>query len=384
MSSNFRRTNFALQSDGATASIVVLLIGLVLLVGWLGWAFRARITRYEVSDRARLEVTAAAYPVQATVSGRLVADRLVVGREVHAGEVLAELDSKAEQLNLDEERSRVAAFEPQIRALEAQTASEISGGENERQALTFSLQAAKAEVQQAAAQAALAAKEAQRAESLKKEGIIAEAEVQRAEADARAKRAAEENLRAALSRLTPEQDARNADREIKARDLAGQIAKLKADWAASLATLRRLEYELERRKIRAPISGKLAESALLRPGSHIAEGQQLGVIVPGGRVQITAEFQPSAAFGKLRPGLGATFRVQGFPWAQYGTVAARITAVAGEIRDGEVRVELAVNGPAPTKIPLQHGLPGSVEVGIERISPAALILRSAGDLVGAH
>jgi multidrug resistance efflux pump len=384
MSFNFRRTNFALHGDGATPSSIVLLIGLILVAAWIGWAFRARIIRYEVADRARLEVTAAAYPIQATVSGRLVADGLVLGRDVHAGEILAELDSEAEQLNIEEERSRVAAFQPQIRALEAQMASETSGGENDQRALTFSLQAAKAEVQQAAVQAALAAKEAQRAESLRKEGIIAEAEVQRAEADVRAKRAAEENLRAALSRLTPEQQARDADREMKVRDLAGQIAKLKADWAASLATVRRLEYELERRKIRAPISGKLGESAVLRPGSHIAEGQQLGVIVPTGRVQITAEFQPSAAFGKLRPGQSATFRVQGFPWAQYGTVAAQVREVAGEIRDGEVRVELAVNGPAPKKIPLQHGLPGSIEVEIERISPAALILRSAGDLVGAH
>jgi membrane fusion protein (multidrug efflux system) len=34
-------------------------------------------------------------------------------------------------------------------------------------------------------------------------------------------------------------------------------------------------------------------------------------------------------------------------------------------------------------VPLQHGLPGSVEVEVERASPAALTLRTAGQLLTA-
>ncbi len=177
---------------------------------------------------------------------------------------------------------------------------------------------------------------------------------------------------------------RDTDRDLKVRELSEQIAKLDADWMASTATVRRLEYEMERRKIRAPVAGRLGECAVLRPGSHITEGQQLGVILPSGRLQITAEFQPAAALGKLKPGQTATMRLQGFPWAQYGTVPAKVVQVASEIRDGKVRVELAVNGFSSARIPLQHGLPGSVEVEIERVSPLALIMRSAGDLVGTH
>jgi membrane fusion protein (multidrug efflux system) len=47
-----------------------------------------------------------------------------------------------------------------------------------------------------------------------------------------------------------------------------------------------------------------------------------------------------------------------------------------------VRVEFALIPSAHPRIPLQHGLPGSIEVQTERVSPAALILRSAGELVG--
>lgn len=381
---SFHRTNFSLARDHGRISTAILMVALLLMGVWVLWAFSAQVTRYEVSDSARLEVTAASYPIQAGVSGRLVSSHLVLGQEVEAGEVVAELDTRAEQLSLEEEQTRAASFEPQLAALNQQMAAESSGGEDEQNVLTFSVEAAKAELRQAEAQAALAAKEAERAESLRKEGIIAEAEVQRSQADANSKRAAVENLRAALSRLTPEQAVRTTDRELKIRELAGQIAKLKADWAASLATVRQLEYEVERRKIRAPVSGHLGDCAVLRPGSHISEGQQLGLIVPEGKLQITAEFQPSAALGKLRPGQPAVMRLQGFPWAQYGTVPAQVKQVGSEIRDGKVRVELAVDTRTSAHIPLQHGLPGSVEVVIERVSPAALILRSAGDLAGAH
>jgi multidrug resistance efflux pump len=384
MSNSFRRTNLTLERDHGRVSGLIVASGLILLGAWVAWASRAQVTRYETSDSARLEVTAAAYPVQASVSGRLLANHLVLGRAVQAGEVLAELDSRTEQLSLYEERTRAASFEPQLAALRSQMESEGAGRQQEERVLNFSVDAAQAQLREAEAQATLASKEAARAESLRTEGIIAEAEVQRAEADAQSKRAAVENLRAAMSRLAPEQAVKDTDRDVKLRELSEQMAKLNADWTSSVATIRRLEYDVERRKIRAPVSGRLGECAVLRPGSQVSEGQQLGVILPSGRLQITAEFQPSAAFGKLRPGQPATMRLQGFPWAQYGTVPAKVVQVASEIRDGKVRVELAVDGPPPARVPLQHGLPGSVEVAIERVTPLALILRSAGDLVGAH
>jgi multidrug efflux pump subunit AcrA (membrane-fusion protein) len=81
---------------------------------------------------------------------------------------------------------------------------------------------------------------------------------------------------------------------------------------------------------------------------------------------------------------GATTPVQwpvaGRVVAAYLTMGTDVKAgdVAGEVRDGTVRVELAVDAQAPSAIPLQHGLPGAVEVEVGRVTPAALILRNAG------
>jgi hypothetical protein len=44
-------------------------------------------------------------------------------------------------------------------------------------------------------------------------------------------------------------------------------------------------------------------------------------------------------------------------------------------------VELRVDPSRPCRIPLQHGMPGSVEVAVERVTPVALILRLAGRML---
>src|SRR5204862_4061883 len=92
---------------------------------------------------------------------------------------------------------------------------------------------------------------------------------------------------------------------------------------------------------------------------------------------------PQAALGRIAPGQQAKMRLDGFPWTEYGAVPAVVTRVASEVRDGMVRVELAIDGSQPTRIPLQHGLPGSIEVTVERIAPAALVLRTAGRMLSA-
>jgi hypothetical protein len=56
----------------------------------------------------------------------------------------------------------------------------------------------------------------------------------------------------------------------------------------------------------------------------------------------------------------------------------RVERVANEPRDGRIRVELALRPFSRSRLPLQHGLPGLVEVEVERVTPAALVLRTVG------
>ena len=141
--------------------------------------------------------------------------------------------------------------------------------------------------------------------------------------------------------------------------------------------MKRLEYEVERRVIRAPIDGRIGEAADLRIGAVVREGDRLGAIIPDGPLRVVAHFAPASAFGRVRAGQRGTVRLQGFPWAEYGSLRARVTRVPNEVRDGLVRIELDVTGLPPT-LPISHALPGSVEIEVERVRPAWLVLRMLG------
>ena len=110
MASSFHRTSQSLRLDRGIWSITAFAVAITLIVAWLVWAFKAVVVRYEVSDSARLEVDAAPYPIDAQVAGKLTGSRLVLGKEVHAGEVLVELDRSEERRVGKECRSRWSPY----------------------------------------------------------------------------------------------------------------------------------------------------------------------------------------------------------------------------------------------------------------------------------
>ncbi len=381
MPASFYRSSQSLHADGSVRSIIFLLASSVLIGAWVAWSVQSEVTRYEVSETARLEVDRAAYPLQTRVSGRVVGSKLNLGDVVRAGDILVELETEAERLSLQEERTRLSALRPQREALSAEMGVQGRGRERDLRVLDAATGEAGAKYREADALAKLAEQDADRYGRLHAEGIASEADYQRTKAEAQSKRAAAENLRIAISRLEPENSVRDNDRDARLKRIEGDISRIEAQSSTSASTIRRLEHDIDVRRIRAPIGGRLADCAVLRPGTYVAEGAKLGVILPRGDLRVVAEFAPQAALGRLRPGQRGTLRLQGFPWAQYGTIATTVTHVADEVRDGKVRVEMAVDLKSHSRIAVQHGLPGSVEVEVERVSPAALVLRTAGGML---
>jgi membrane fusion protein (multidrug efflux system) len=136
---------------------------------------------------------------------------------------------------------------------------------------------------------------------------------------------------------------------------------------------------MERRTIRAPAAGHVGETANVRVGQVLAEAAHVATIVASGDLRVVAGFAP-AAFGRVRPGQRARIRLDAFPWTEYGALRATVANVATEVHDGEARIELTVDPASATRIPMQHGLPGQVDVTVEETSPASLVLRAAGRL----
>lgn len=381
MASPFFRSEQLLASETFHRGAAGLLIVAILLGLWVAWFFQARVAVYAVSVSAGLEVDRATHPVESQFAGRVVSTTLSLDREVQAGEVLVELDADTQKLQLSEERTRLAAFRPQIGSLEDQIAAEQKAWEQEQRAASVALDEARAHFREAEAAARFAESEADRQKQMYSDGVLAKVDWDRAQANAQQRRAAADSLRFAVSKLERQQLTDQEDRRARLQGLMSEVNRLRGLEKTTAAEIKRLESDVDRRLIRAPISGRLGEVANLRVGSVVHEGEKLAAVVPAGKLRMVANFQPSYALGLIHPGQYARLRLEGFPWTQFGSVPATVTGVASEVRDGRIRVELAVNPNSTPRIHLQHGLPGTVEVQVERISPASLVLRMVGRLL---
>jgi membrane fusion protein (multidrug efflux system) len=299
---------------------------------------------------------------------------------VRSGDILVELEADAERLALSEAGRRVDALGPQIAAVRQEIVAEEQAVSADHRASLMARDEQRATVRQAEASLGIANEEARQLARLRADGVISEIESSRARAEAERRKAMAEAATAAIARIETDQATRESDRRVRIQRLRGTLAGLEGDLATAGAAAKRFEYEVERRVLRAPTDGRIAEAADLRVGAVVDEGDRLAAIVPESPLRVVAQFAPASAIGRVRVGQPARVRLLGFPWAEYGSLQARVTAVADELRDGLVRVELRV-GSLPAAFPLSHALPGSVEIEVERVRPAWLVFRSLGGLL---
>jgi membrane fusion protein (multidrug efflux system) len=297
---------------------------------------------------------------------------------VKAGETLVELDPASQALQVGEARARVSGLRPQIERLNAEIVQRENARRQERQTAAALRAEAQARYDEARAAADFAADTERRQTRLFEDKLIAEAELTKAQAETKQKRAAAETHRHTIGRLDAEHQRKDTDEQIQIERLRREAADLRAQLGVGSAAIERLQHEGALRRVTAPVAGRLAEIAPVRVGAVLGAGDKVATILPAGTLRVVAQFAPADALGRVRTGQGAYLRLEGFPWTRHGSVRATVASVAGEVRDGRVRVELDVVPGSDASIPMQHGLPGSVEVEVERLSPAALVLRAAG------
>jgi multidrug resistance efflux pump len=322
MFSSFSRSVRSLEADSPNRSVYALLFATSLLGAWVAWFLLARVAVYEISDRADVEVDRSAHPLEAQFTGRVVSSRLALDREVRLGELLVELDSDAQQLQLKKERVRLATLAPRSGALQNQIATEHTASRQEREAARVALEESRSRATEADASARLAEEEAKRLDQLFASGVVSEVDLHRARTAALERRAAAESLQLAVGRLQRQQLTQESERQAHIQELRSKLVEIEGEKATAAAEIDRVEGEVNRRSIRAPVDGRLGEVANLRVGSVVREGDKLAAIVPTGQLRIVASFLPPDALGRIRPGQHARMRLEGFPWAQYGSISA--------------------------------------------------------------
>lgn len=381
MTTAFSRSMRSLERDRGRGPMWAMAVGTLLIALWGAWLIWGELPLYQVSQSCRLEVVQASHRLQAPVAGRVARSRLTLGNQVQRGDILVELEARAQRLALAEMRTRHSALTAELAALEAEVVAAERSVRVARAADRMALHEAQAREREVIPTARFATDKAERLQKMHgKGGSVAELEMLEARAEAQRQKASANTLRLAKDRLRLQQRGQQTERRLRVEGLGRDTARLRGEAAVVIATIERLEHAVEQRRIRAPVSGTLGDVADLRVGGYLEAGQGIGTVVPEGDLKIVAEYG-AAAIGRIRPGQPARASLDGFPWTQYGHVKGKVRSVGRDTHGGTVRVELTVETASASRIPLQHGLPGSVEVEVERVTPATVLLRAAGKLI---
>ena len=368
-----------LEADGSRRTLIFFAVISTLIGLWTTWLFSARVSVYASTGVARLEVSQENHPVDAQMLGRVTGAHLIAGQRVKAGDLLLELDANPERLERSQAIAKLAPAADRLRSLQDELDEQQRAIDGEQRSAEAAHTEALAKAQEASLAADLAADEAKRLSNLQQQGLVSELDALRGRKQAEERQSQARAADAAAEHVKRDLAAKEQDRLGQIARLKNEIAEIEGGRSEAVAASERLDYQIDQRQVRAPIAGTLAEVAPLKVGGMVQAGDRVCTIVPDGALKVVALFRPSVALGRIRNGQAARVRLEGFPWTQYGSAAATVSNVSGEVRDGQVRVDLALNNASGSPIPLQHGLPAEVQVEIEYISPISLVLRSVGE-----
>lgn len=374
----FSRTLRSFESDKFTLGRIGLLIVIAAFAGWAAWSVFARIPITVVSKSARIETATELYRVVSPLSGRVIASHMELGKEVRKGDVLFELDAEDRHLELAEEETRQASGIAEISSLLTSLKNEEEALQNDRRAGELAIEEQRARTQEFDEAARFAKSESEKMAALFKAGVLSEIEYLRLQSEFARKKALADATRLNADRLIWVERSKEHDRKARLENLRTEIVKIRGTITTSKAAGTRLTNDIKRHLIRSPISGQVGELAGLQTGSIIRSGDQLGAILPLSKLRAVGYFIPNVALGKIALNQAAQLRLDSFPWTQYGSVPMTVSGVSNEAREGQLRIEFTIDQKAVTRIPLQHGLTGSIQVEVERISPLALLLRTVG------
>jgi len=378
MAVSFSRTLRALDADRSSGlGWLQLMLGVCAAL-WCVWFFGARVKVFASASQARVEVADTSHRVQAQLSGYVIAVHAQLERSVERGDTLIELDASAQKRQVEQRLVERHAAQQQLAAVRQQIAAVSSVLASQRTAAE--LHSEEAALRQAQAEALAAVRDDERAanQQLFDRGAVAAAVAARSLSDADQQHREAGALSVTRKRIDADQRLAEAERMQRLSELRKEAAALDGTLASIAARMLELEEEIDKRRIRAPIAGRLGDVAPLTVGAFVRVGDELGMIIPKGALRIVAQFPPDEALGRIQPGQPGELRLFAFPWTQFGSVSGVVERVAQEVRDGRVRVELLIHEARAVRIPLQHGLPGSLQIAVDEASPASLAWRAAG------
>jgi multidrug resistance efflux pump len=349
------------------------LVGVLLvLAGLSAWGVLARVPVYAVAVHTPLALDPALQVVMTPVAGQVRVTHLQVDREVQAGEVLVELDSTDQRLQLEEAQQHLLA----LAAHRTARRQEGAALEAAWQATAQTAQAAQAEAQTRHDDAVRTLQVAQ--EKVQRLGPLTPL------ADLQPQKTAVDTTRRGLQQLEHTQQVQAAEWRARLAQHQREVVVLEGDLTVATARLARLAHTLESTQLRAPSAGRLGAVAALLPGTVVQAGAWLGVLGPPGAFRVTAHIPTAVAGGRLRAGQLAWLRCTSEPGRPAWALPATVAQVAEAGPDALVRVVLRLAPEALAQLPLQPLAVGTVVVEVAQAAPLTMVIRTLAQSLWGH
>jgi multidrug resistance efflux pump len=365
----FTKTLRALRSDNIPWNWSVLaVLGLFPLV--IAWLFLAHISVYEVSTSAWIEVLSVPQSLTTEIEGRVLSSYLRLGQDVEVKDILVTLDDQSVRRQLDEPQQIIKTANNRLAKLNEEFHAKQATIAALEKVIKLASEQAQAQLEVAETQFKRANQRLAQAKTLSANNTLAKEDFEDRRAEAETAATLARAARLAIDQGEQERLAEKLQCQAELAEVKGEQERLEGEIGTQEVRLREL------RKIRSPVTGSIEEVVPFRVGAVVKPGEKLATIVPPGPTRLVAQV-PVIAVGRVVPGNKARLRLDGYPWTQYGTISAKVTGVGTEPSQGSIRVELEITD-QNSSIPLQHGQSGIVEIEVDRVSPAILVLRAAG------
>jgi len=375
---SFSRTLRALHDDAPRHTRGVA-VALVLLAAWIVWALAGRVSIVAVSRRARFESGSAVRQIAVPLSGRIARVQIALGQSVRRGDVLLELDPSDAAIRRGKAVAGVDTLRRRVDAVTAQIAATLVTADAQKNAAAAKLQQAREARIEAAHLADIESTGADRLERLARQGLVPAPQAADARSRAEAARAKERGLEAAEVEAAKQQAEVVSTAEAALRSLESDRIGLQTQLASEQASLQQAEVDLERLRVRAPADGRIGSSAELRAGTFVLEGTVAASIIPAESRDVAAWFALDD-MPLMRGGQRATVWLESLGRGGRRRFPATVTGIERDASGSEFRVTLRLAAPPPARAGIDQGLPVTVTVDVQRLSPFEALLRAAGML----
>jgi multidrug resistance efflux pump len=372
----FQHTLRCLDRERAGHSAWRLLLIAAALGAWIVWLTCAQVPVYAVSQSGRLEVQTKTHRAAAAGAGKVVRLSAALGALVSEDQVLLHLDDSVERRKLDEALVALEAIELRTHALQSQLTAEARVRESQRLASEQALKRAELALNEAGNSLQYQERLGRIADELHREELISHLEAYKSAQELSTSQLRREAVDADLSKQRADMHYTQELQTARIAGLSRELTDLDAARLQASAAVATARAQVDRRVVRAPIAGHVGSLAALEIGDVVREGDLIATIVPEERLRVVAEFAAADALGRVKPGQAARVRLDGFSIVEFGTLGASVQRVASEPQRGSVRVELSLSAQAFSRLPLEHGVPGRVEVRVESAAPWRMLMRS--------